>query len=74
MDVDQQAELSAPAEHDPGVPDGSPVQQSPGPGVPDGPPLQQRLREQRRWIFQQRGTVPNRRPDDWPFAGHCFEA
>eukprot|EP00971_Amphidinium_carterae_P063425 1255527-Amphidinium_carterae.1 len=46
----------------------------PAPGVPNGPPLQQRLREQRRWIFQQRSTVPNRRPDDWPFAGHCFEA
>eukprot|EP00971_Amphidinium_carterae_P112755 2233035-Amphidinium_carterae.1 len=42
------------------------------PGRPAGP-LQWKHVEQRRWIFQQRGTVPNRRPDDWPYSGHCFE-
>eukprot|EP00971_Amphidinium_carterae_P086119 1703783-Amphidinium_carterae.2 len=42
--------------------------------APGEPPLQRRHVEQRRWIFQQRGTVPHRRPDDWPFVGHSFEA
>eukprot|EP00971_Amphidinium_carterae_P099088 1959413-Amphidinium_carterae.1 len=44
-------------------------------GVPGAPvhPKHQHYLAQRRWIFQQRGTVPNRCPDNWPFAGHSFE-
>eukprot|EP00971_Amphidinium_carterae_P300969 5980238-Amphidinium_carterae.1 len=44
-------------------------------GVPGAPvhPQHQQLTDQRKWIFQQRGTVANRRPDNWPFAGYNFE-
>eukprot|EP00971_Amphidinium_carterae_P341559 6480423-Amphidinium_carterae.1 len=43
-------------------------------GVPGAPahPKHQQYVAQRSWIFQQRGTVANRRPDAWPFAGHSF--
>eukprot|EP00971_Amphidinium_carterae_P202837 4025158-Amphidinium_carterae.1 len=44
-------------------------------GVPGAPahPKHQQYVAQRCWIFQQRGTVANRCPDNWPFAGHSFE-
>eukprot|EP00971_Amphidinium_carterae_P240273 4770214-Amphidinium_carterae.1 len=42
------------------------------PGAPEHPRHQQYV-AQRSWIFQQRGTVANRRPDAWPYAGHSFE-
>eukprot|EP00971_Amphidinium_carterae_P116365 2304893-Amphidinium_carterae.1 len=53
-----------------------PVTSEPEEALPGRPadPLQWKHAEQRRWIFQQRGTVPHRRPDDWPYSGHCFEA
>eukprot|EP00971_Amphidinium_carterae_P194861 3866500-Amphidinium_carterae.2 len=43
------------------------------PGRPAGPQQWKHV-EQRRWIFQQRGTAPNRRPDEWPYSGYTFDS